>query len=180
MDKKLVCSFCDFRTSNLTKIGSKSYCVICRLTLKPNTHETHKIVAAYSIHQQMMINKLYREFILKNNTIPTFYQIDPNCRLININPTLLHEIINLMSEDDKMCFMNIKYFLTDEVNIKEIKTVNFFNMIGGNYDKVNGCNNETNGVNRINLLKHQKNLFDKYYQKFTDNNLINIQNLFKQ
>lgn len=176
MDKKIVCSFCDFRTSNLTKIGSEFYCVICRLTLKPNTYDTHKITAAYSIHQQIMINKLYREFILKNNLIPTPHQIDPNCRLININPTLLHEINNLMSEDDKMYFMNIKYFLTDEVDIKEIKTVNFFNMIGDD-KKVNKI---VNGENRINLLKHQKNLFDKYYQKFIDNNLMIIQNLFKR
>ena len=57
-DKKGFCSFCEFRTTKLTQIGSKSYCLICRLTLKPTTHDTHKIIAAYSIQQQIMINKI--------------------------------------------------------------------------------------------------------------------------
>ena len=117
---KLTCEFCEFRTTNLTKINSKFYCVLCRLTLKPTTHETHKIIAAYSIHPQFMINKLSREFILKNNYIPQPRDIDPNCREIEINPTLLHSILNLMSQDDKSCFVNIKYFLSDEINISEI------------------------------------------------------------
>ena len=58
-----------------------------------------------------------------------------------------------------------------------LKTVNFFTTIG------NRTNGGTNGVNvqssRIPLLKHQKNLIDKYYQKFIDTNHLNIELLFK-
>ena len=174
-DKKGFCSFCEFRTTKLTQIGSKSYCLICRLTLKPTTSDTHKIIAAYSIQQQIMINKLSREFILKNNRIPTPHEIDPNCRLIDINPTVIHQIVDLMNQDDASCFLNIKYFLSDDVEVSEIRTVNFF--------KGNGNKNENNstieGITRIPLLKHQKNLFSKYYQKFIDNNDLKIKNLFK-
>jgi hypothetical protein len=189
--KKMHCSFCDFLTSKLTIIGNKTYCFICRLTLKPTTHDTHKIIAVYSILQQVMINKLYREFILKYNSIPQPHDIDPNCRLILYNPTVLHEICNLMSNDERLSFMNIKYFLTDQVRIDEIKVVNFFAKIGGNsiHGGKNGVNGEKNGVNgekngvngeknRVFLLKHQKNLIDKFYQKFIDNNLSRIQILF--
>jgi hypothetical protein len=176
-DKKGFCSFCEFRTTKLTQIGSKSYCLICRLTLKPTTHDTHKIIAAYSIQQQIMINKLSREFILKNNRIPTPHEIDPNCRLIDINPTVIHQIVNLMSQissDDASCFLNIKYFLSDDVEVSDIKTVNFFKV---NENKVN--NKTYDRITRIPLLKHQKNLFSKYYQKFIDNNDLKIKNLFK-
>jgi hypothetical protein len=184
-EKKCNCSFCNFRTTKLTKINSNSYCIICRLTLKPTTYDTHKIIAAYSIHQQVMINKLYREYILKNNKIPEPHDIDPNCRIILINPTVLHEMIELMTPDERSCFLNIKYFLTNKVDINEIKTVNFFNMINNkglmNNSRVNGeINSQTNSqTNKILLLKHQKNLYDKYYYKFTENNLMKIQNLFK-
>lgn len=179
------CTFCAFRTSKLTMISDKTYCVICCLTLKPITRNTHKIVAAYSILQQVMINKLYREYILKNNSMPKPHDIDPNCRLIQFNPTVLHEICNLMTPDEQLSFMNIKYFLTDQVSINEIKSVNFFTKIGGiSEKKVNGetkkVNGEVNGeTNRIFLLKHQKNLIDKLYQKFIDNNRLNIELLFK-
>jgi hypothetical protein len=176
-EKKLFCTFCDFFTSKLTMINQNFYCIICRLTLKPTPHDTHKIVAVYSIFQQVMINKLTREYILKNNSIPKPHDIDPNCRLIQYNPTVLHEICNLMTPDERLSFMNIKYFLTDQVSINEIKTVNFFTTIG------NRTNGGTNGVNvqssRIPLLKHQKNLIDKYYQKFIDTNHLNIELLFK-
>jgi len=178
------CSYCDFRTSKLTIIGEISYCIICRLTLKPITQDTHKIVAAYSIFQQVMINKLYREFILKYNRIPEPHEIDPNCRLIQINPTVLHDIINIMTPDEQLSFMNIKYFLTDQVTINDVKVVNFFTKIGGsgvNTTQVNGEVNATqvNGeTNRIFLLKHQKNLIDKFYQKFIDNNRLKIESLF--
>lgn len=168
---KMVCSFCNYRTSKLTK----SYCVICQLTLNPTSHDTHKIVAVYSIHQQLMINKLYREFILKNNSIPHYHEIDPNCRPIKINPTVLHTIIKLMSDDEKMCFLNIKFFLTDEVNINEIKSTNFFTVISKNTIKYT-----IKDTSRIGLIKHQQNLFDKYYQKFINNNSTNIQKLFNR
>lgn len=175
-----VCSYCDFRTSKLTIIDGLPYCLICRLTLKPTTHDTHKIVAVYSILQQVMINKLYREFILKNNSIPEPHEIDPNCRPINFNPTVLHDICNIMTPNERLSFMNIKYFLTNQVSINDVKVVNFFTRIGVNggiNDKVNG---ETNKVStRIFLLKHQKNLIDKYYQKFIDNNRLKIESLFK-
>ena len=175
--KKMSCSFCDFFSSKLTMINEKFYCVICRLTLKPTTHDTHKIVAVYSIFQQVMINKLYREYILKNNSIPEPHEIDPNCRLIKFNPTVLHDIVDMMSPDERLSFMNIKYFLTNEVRIDEVKVVNFFTTIGGS--RVNGEKNGVNGEkNRILLLKHQKNLIDKFYQKFIDRNRLKIENLF--
>ena len=174
--KKINCSFCNFNTSKLTTINCSYYCVICRLTLKPTTQDTHKIIAVYSIFQQVMINKLYREFILKHNSIPKPHDIDPNCRLIQFNPTVLHDIINLMSNDEKIIFMNIKYFLSDQVMINEIKVVNFFTTINIVNKETNIVNKETN---RIPLLKHQKNLIDKYYQKFINNNHLKIENLFK-
>lgn len=176
-DSKIIsCSYCAFRTSKLTIIGEKSYCFICRLTLKPTTHDSHKIVAVYSILQQVMINKLIREYILKNNSIPEPHEIDPNCRLINFNPTVLHDIINIMTPDEQLSFMNIKYFLTDQVTINDVKVVNFFSRIGGN--KSENGNKSKNKDTRICLLKHQKNLIDKFYQKFIDNNLSRIQILF--
>jgi hypothetical protein len=179
--KKIHCSFCDFFTSKLTIINQKFYCIICRLTLKPTTQDTHKIVAVYSILQQVMINKLYREYILKNNLIPQPHDIDPNCRLIQYNPTVLHDICNLMTNDEKLSFMNIKYFLTDQVRIDEIKVSNFFKIIGNNNEnKINHTKGDTNrDTNKILLLKHQKNLIDKYYQKFIDTNRLNIELLFK-
>jgi hypothetical protein len=185
--KKINCSFCNFFSSKLTMINEKFYCIICRLTLKPTTQDTHKIVAVYSILQQVMINKLYREYILKNNSIPQPHDIDPNCRLIQYNPTVLHEICNLMSPDEKLSFINIKYFLTDQVRIDEIKVTNFFKIIGNNNENKNKnnhtkreTNNHTNrDTNRILLLKHQKNLIDKYYQKFIDTNHLKIESLFK-
>ena len=176
-NKKLTCEFCEFRTTNLTKINLKSYCVLCRLTLKPTTQETHKLSAAYSIHPQFMINKLSREFILKYNRIPLPRDIDPNCREIEINPTLLHSILDLMSQDDRSCFVNIKYFLSDEIDIKEIKPQNFFRTSQPlNLGTSQQVKLETN---KIPLLKHQKNLFDKYYLKFCENNRNNLINLFK-
>lgn len=180
--KKMDCSYCNFRTSKLLIIDGLSYCFICRLTLKPTTHDTHKIVAVYSILQQVMVNKLYREFILKHNTIPEPHEIDPNCRLINFNPTVLHDVINMMSPDEQLSFMNIKYFLTKQVSINDVKVVNFFTRIGENNqkDKHIDKNIDKNIVTtRILLLKHQKNLIDKYYQKFIDNNHLKIQSLFK-
>jgi len=176
MTTKRICELCEYRTSNLTKINSKSYCVLCRLTLKPTSQDTHKIIAAYSIQPQFMINKLCREYILKNNSIPRPQDIDANCREIEINPTLLHLMLDLMSEDDLICFLNIKYFLSDELDIKEIKPQNFFKneTTTQKYPTI-----QKEKVNKISLLKHQKNLFDKYYQKFCENNRNVINNLFK-
>ena len=185
-NKKLTCSFCNYSSTNLIKVGEKTLCVICKYTLKPSPSDTHKIVAAYSINPQYMINKLCREFIVKNDYIPTPHNIDPNCRLIKINPTVLHDIIEIMSSDDKSCFLNIKFFLTTELDIKEIKCINYFQKHSDkkHSDKKHSLNslNNLNNLNvpeYIDLLKHQKNIFDKYYQKFVDNNSIKLKKLFK-
>ena len=119
-----------------------------------------------------MINMETRDFILKNNRIPKPSEIDPNSRFILCNPTLLHKIIDLMTPDDSMCFQNIKYMLSDQIKIEEIKTFRIFDKIPPKSAPY------ILELNPMSLLKHQKNIFDKYYAKFIESNKKLIESLF--
>jgi hypothetical protein len=163
---------CEFYTSKLTKHNNKRYCILCIMSLIPSTLNTNKLVACYSIKAQSMINRDTREFILKHNRIPKPEEIDKNCRPVLVNPTVLFQVISKMNKDDSMCFLNIKLFFTDELNIKDIKVFRIT-------DKIPSKNSTwITTLTYIPMLKHQKLIYDKYYTTFVETTKTNIQSLF--
>jgi hypothetical protein len=155
------CFNCKLTYPKYFTIQKKQYCYFCKLTYFLEQSDIFAINIGYSTISQDEIIKKTKEIILKENRIPTNKEIDPNSKLVQINSYILLNLIKLMSQTEQVCFQNVKIFFTENIEIDSIKIKRII-------DKPRPLNKTNIIPEKIQLLSHQRVLYDKYYNKFVN------------
>ena len=116
----LVCNSCNLTYNQLTD----NLCIMCQIITEPSHLHTYSYLIGISNLEQLDIIKNTREFIQKNNRVPLPTEIDENAIIVKVNPYEFIQVTKLTNYFD-----NFKIFFTDDLNIKQIKTLRIFDKI---------------------------------------------------
>jgi hypothetical protein len=147
-------------------INNNKYCYFCKLIYFIEHTDIFKVYIGYSTLSQDLIVKKTKEILFKENRVPTNKDIDPHSKIVQINPYILINMIKNMTHTEQICFSNIKIFFTEDIDMDSIKVKRFI-------DKPKPLNKTNIIPNKIQLLPYQKVLYEKYIEKFINNNSIN-------
>lgn len=160
------CNNCKEAYPKYFTINKKQYCYFCKLVYFMEQNDIFKIYIGYSTLPQDEIVKKTKEILVKENKVPTNKDIDIHSKLVQINPYILINMIKNMNHTEQICFSNIKIFFTEDLDMEMIKVRRII-------DKPKSLNKTNIIPSKIQLLPHQKVLYDKYIDKFLVNNMIN-------
>ena len=152
-----ICSNCKLNYSRLFAHNNHNYCVLCKHVLTSNINDVYNIVACYSDMSQLDIIKHTHTYINKFKKMPDPKNIDQSVTVIKTNSHLLKLLMNEMTNDEKKNFQNIKFFFTNNIPIDLIKVLKFTEAT-----KIQTPINLPIYDYCQPLLKHQKNIMDKY------------------
>jgi len=153
------CKSCNINTNNLYNNGT--YCYLCNIVYNTRYYNIKNIIICFSNLSQLEIIKLTREYIQKNNKIPTPNEIDKDCKIIiKVNHYILSTVINK--------FNNLRIFITD-IDISKIKILKIF-------DKI--IKNKTNITYNYTFNDIEKDIYNKYYLNYINKCKNNIKNLY--
>jgi hypothetical protein len=113
---------------------------------------------------QDLIIKHTKDILLKENRIPTHKEIDPNSKIIQVNPYIFLNVIKTMNQNEQVCFSNVKIFFTEDLNIDYIKIHRII-------DKPKPIKKSNDKLSKISILPHQKVLYEKYLKSYLNPNL---------
>lgn len=158
------CFNCKLSYPKYFKINQKNYCYFCKLIYFLNQTDIYSIHVGYSMTNQDEIVKKTKDILLKENRIPSHKEIDLNSKIIQVNPYIFLNVIKMMNQNEQVCFSNVKIFFTEDLNVEFIK-------IGRMIDKPKPIKKSNEKINKINILPHQKVLYEKYLKTYLNPNL---------
>jgi hypothetical protein len=158
------CFNCKLTYPKYFKINDKSYCYFCKLIYFLDQSDVFCINIGYSILNQDDIVKKTKDILIKENRIPSHKEVDPNSKLVLVNPYIFKNIIKLMTQQEQICFSNVKIFFTDDLDTEYIKIRRLI-------DKPKPIKKSKESINKIDILPHQKVLYEKYHKTFLNSNL---------
>jgi hypothetical protein len=160
------CNNCKETYPKYFTINKNKYCYFCKLIYFMEQNDIFKIYIGYSTLPQDEIVKKTKEILVKEYRVPTNKDIDIHSKLVQINPYILINIIKNMTHTEQICFSNIKIFFSEEIDMEMIKVRRLI-------DKPKLLNKTNIIPAKIQLLTHQKVLYDKYINSFLIINMIN-------
>ena len=158
------CFNCKLTYPKYFNINKKSYCYFCKLIYFLEQSDIFSINIGYSMLNQDEIVKKTKEILIKENRIASHKEIDPNSKLVLVNPFIFKNCINLMTQNEQICFSNVKIFFTESLNTEYIKIKRLI-------DKPKPIKKTYEVFNKIPILPHQKVLYDKYQKSYLNANL---------
>jgi hypothetical protein len=158
------CFNCKLTYPKYFKINDKSYCYFCKLIYFLDQSDVFCINIGYSILNQDDIVKKTKDILIKENRIPSHKEVDPNSKLVLVNPYIFKNIIKLMTQQEQICFSNVKIFFTDDLDTEYIKVRRLI-------DKPKPIKKSKDIINKIDILPHQKVLYEKYHKTYLNSNL---------
>jgi hypothetical protein len=159
------CFNCELTYPKYFKINNKNYCYFCKLIYFIEQSDIYSVNIGYSTFNQNEIIKKTKGILSTENRIPHHSEIDPNSKILLVNPYIFINVLNMMNYSEKICFSNIRIFFTDDINIDNIKIQRLIN--------TNKSIKKSNiKINKIKILSHQKQLYDKYLKSFISKNLV--------
>ena len=161
------CNNCKETYPRYFSINNNKYCYFCKLLYFMEFTDIFKVYIGYSILSQDDIVKKTKEILFKENRVPTNKDIDAQSKLVQINPYILINMIKKMSHNEQICFSNIKIFFTEDIDMDLIKVKRLI-------DKPKLINKTNIIPNKINLLCYQKVIYEKYIDKFVNEQSINL------
>lgn len=160
------CNNCKESYPKYFTINKKPFCYFCKLIYFMEQNDIFKVYIGYStLSQDEIVNKT-KEILVKEYRVPTNKDIDVHSKLVQINPYILINMIKNMNHTEQICFSNIKIFFTEDLDMEMIKVRRLI-------DKPKPLIKTNIIPAKIQLLPHQKVLYDKYIDKFLVNNMIN-------
>jgi hypothetical protein len=164
----LNCFNCKLIYPKYFNINKKTYCYFCKLIYFLEQSDIFSINIGYSILNQDEIVKKTKEILIKENRIPSHKEIDPNSKLVLVNPFILKNTIKLMSQNEQICFSNVKVFFTENMDTESVRIRRLI-------DKPTSLKKSYEVFTKIQILPHQKVLYDKYHKSYVNANL-NVRN----
>ena len=158
------CKSCNLTTNNLYMNGK--YCYLCNIIFNTQYFNIKNIIVCSSNLSQLDIIKLTRDYIQKNNKIPSPSEIDKDCKITsNVNHYILSIII---SKSDN--FDNYKVFITD-IDISKVKVLKFFDKIKSNKNKYD--------IQRIGLTEDEYKIYKSEMEKYNVDSNYKLIDLYK-
>ena len=158
------CFNCKLTYPKYFNINKKSYCYFCKLIYFLDQSDVFSINIGYSMLNQDEIVKKTKDILINENRIPSHKDIDPNSKLVLVNPFIFKNVINLMSQHEQICFSNVKIFFTEDMDTEYIKIKRLI-------DKPRSVKKSYEVFTKIQILPHQKVLYDKYQKSYVNGNL---------
>ena len=151
------CDNCKLNYPCFFKINNNNYCYFCRVVYFLEQKDIFSVHIGYSIFDQDEIIKKTKNILSTKNKMPSHTEIDPNSKLVLINPFILKNLIKIMSQSEQICFSNIKIFFSEDLDTNLVKIKR---LIDKPIIKTNIL------PQKIQILPHQKVLYDKYFNTF--------------
>jgi hypothetical protein len=158
------CFNCKLTYPKYFNINKKSYCYFCKLIYFIEQSDVFSINIGYSTMNQDEIVKKTKEVLINENRICSHKEIDPNSKLVLVNPYIFKNVINLMTQSEQICFSNVKIFFTEDMDTEYVKIRRLI-------DKPKPIKKSNEVFTKIQILPHQKVLYDKYQKSYVNANL---------
>lgn len=153
------CFNCKLTYPKYFNLNKKNYCYFCKLIYFLEQKDIYSVYISYSILDQDEIVKKTKEILLKENRIPFHTEIDPNSKIVLINPYIFLNVIKMMNQYEQMCFSNVKIFFTEDLNIEFIKISRML----PNQKPIKKSNEFPS---KICIIPRHKVLYDKYLKLY--------------
>ena len=157
------CFNCKNTSSKYFCFNKNNYCYFCKLVYFLEPSDVFFIHIGYSMVEQDEIVRKTKDAITKENRIPSHKEIDPNSKLLKVNPYIFLNLVKLMSQPEQICFANIKIFFSQNIDINLIKIRRII-------DKPIKFVKSTDVSIFVDILPHQKLLYNKYFTKYVNEN----------